>query len=376
MADLMLADLMLEGIRVLDLSQYLPGPYAGQMLADLGADVVKVEPPTGDPMRRLGGVDSDGLAPAYKLVNAGKTIVHLDLKGQEDRAAFEQLVERADVLVESFRPGTLDKLGFPRARLEEINPGLVHVALSGWGQGGPYRLRAGHDLNYMALGGGLAASGTGGTPVMSYPPVADHSAAIQAVAAVSAALFRRVRTGRGAYLDISLMETVLGWQSWPLTMARRGAPPRPGQDMLTGGAAYNRIYRTADGRFISLGSIEEKFWATFCATIGKPEWTARQSEPLPQTALIAEVAETLAAHSLKHWQEVFAGVDCCLEAVVELADVPDHPHIAARGQVKISGDGEPLVETLLGLRVDGAPPRERSPLVHGDAASTLDRWRE
>ena len=154
-----MADLMLEGIRVLDLSQYLPGPYAGQMLADLGADVVKVEPPAGDPMRRLGGVDSDGLAPAYKLVNAGKTIVHLDLKGQEDRAAFERLVERADVLVESFRPGTLDKLGFPRSRLDEINPGLVHVALSGWGQGGPYRLRAGHDLNYMALGGGLGGVG-------------------------------------------------------------------------------------------------------------------------------------------------------------------------------------------------------------------------
>jgi crotonobetainyl-CoA:carnitine CoA-transferase CaiB-like acyl-CoA transferase len=369
-----MADLMLEGIRVLDLSQYLPGPYAGQMLADFGADVVKVEPPMGDPMRRLGGADSDGLAPAYKLVNAGKTIVHLDLKGEEDRIAFEQLVERADVLVESFRPGTLDKLGFPRVRLEQINPGLVHVALSGWGQGGPYRLRAGHDLNYMALGGGLAASGADGVPVMSYPPVADHSAAIQAVAAVSAALFRRVRTGKGAYLDISLMETVLGWQSWPLTMARRGAPPRPGEDMLTGGAAYNRIYRTADGRFISLGSIEEKFWATFCTTVGKPKWIARQSEPMPQTALIAEVAETLAVHPLSHWEALFAGVDCCLETVTDLTDVPDHPDIAARGQVKVSGDAEPLVETLLGLRVDGAPPRERSPLVHADAASTLARW--
>jgi alpha-methylacyl-CoA racemase len=370
-----MVDTLLEGIRVLDLSQYLPGPYAGQMLADLGADVVKVEPPAGDPMRRLGGVDSDGLAPGYKLVNAGKTVVLLDLKAEEDRAAFEVMVEHADVLVESFRPGTLDKLGFPHSRLEAINPGLIHVALSGWGQGGPYRLRAGHDLNYMALGGGLAASGAGGTPVMSYPPVADHSAAIQAVAAVSAALFRRSRTGRGAYLDISLMETVLGWQSWPLTMARRGHPPRPGEDMLTGGAAYNRIYRTSDGRFVSLGSIEQKFWATFCTTIGKPELIGRHSDPIPQTGLIAEVAEIFAAKTLGHWESLFAGVDCCLETVAQLADVPDHPHIAARGQVKVTGGPEPMVETFLGLRVDGAPPRERPPLVHGGAESVLSRWR-
>jgi alpha-methylacyl-CoA racemase len=367
---------LLEGIRVLDLSQYLPGPYAGQILADLGADVVKVEPPAGDPMRRLGGVDSDGLAPGYKLINAGKTVVHLDLKTDADRITFDGLVKLADILVESFRPGTLDKLGFPRSRLEVLNPGLIHVALSGWGQGGSYRLRAGHDLNYMALGGGLAASGAGGVPVMSYPPVADHSTAIQAVAAVSAALFRRTRTGKGAYLDISLMETVLGWQSWPLTMARRGLPPRPSEDLLTGGAACYQIYRTADGRFISLGSIEEKFWASFCTTVGQPDWISRQFEPLPQTDLIAEVAEMLAGHPLSHWEALFADVDCCLETVADLAGVPDHPPIAARGQVKVSDGPEPLVETLLGLRVDGAPPRERVPLVQSDAASTLTRWRD
>jgi len=365
---------LLDGIRVLDLSQYLPGPYAGQILGDMGADVVKVEPPAGDPMRRLGGVDSDGLAPAYKLVNAGKTIVHLDLKTEEDRSAFERLVGLADVLVESFRPGTLDKLGFPRSRLEVLNPGLIHVALSGWGQGGPYRLRAGHDLNYMALGGGLAASGASGTPVMSYPPVADHSTAVQAVAAVSAALFRRTRTGKGAYLDVSLMETVLGWQSWPLTMARRGQPPRPSKDMLTGGTAFYQIYRTVDGRFVSLGAIEEKFWAAFCATIGQPDWVSRQSEPLPQTGLIAEVGEVFGQHPLSHWEALFADVDCCLETVAELAEVPDHPHIVARGQVKVGSGPEPLVETLLGLRIDDEPPRERASVVQGDAASILARW--
>ena len=138
----------------------------------------------------------------------------------------------------------------------------------------------------------------------------------------------------------------------------------------------DRVYRTADGRFISLGAIEEKFWAAFCTTLGRSDWTSRQFEPLPQTDLIAEVAEVLARHPLSHWEALFADVDCCLETVADLVDVPDHPHIAARGQVKVSSDPEPLVETFLGLRVDGTPPRQRVPLVQGEAASILTRWRD
>jgi crotonobetainyl-CoA:carnitine CoA-transferase CaiB-like acyl-CoA transferase len=365
---------LLSGIRVLDLSQYLPGPFAAQILADLGADVVKVEPPAGDPLRRLGGVDSDGLSPAYKLVNAGKTVVRLDLKAESGRSAFEDLIRRADVLVESYRPGTLDKLGLGRARLTELNPTLVHVAISGWGQTGPYRLRAGHDLNYMALGGGLASSGSAGTPTMTHPPVADHAAAIQAALAVVAALFDRTRTGQGAYLDVSLMETVLGWQSWPLTMARRGHPPRPGADLLSGGAACYQIYRTADDRFVSLGAIEEKFWAEFCRVMGRPDWIPRQFEPMPQTGLIGEVTAAFAAESLAHWEEQFTGVDCCLEVVADLAEVPKHPHVAERGQVRVGDGPESLVETLLGLRVDDEAPTVRVEVREGDTEAVLFRW--
>ena len=159
-------------------------------------------------------------------------------------------------------------------------------------------------------------------------------------------------------------------------MARRGQPPRPSEDLLTGGAAYYQIYRTADGRFVSLGSIEEKFWAVFCLTIGRPDWACRQFEPLPQTTLIAEVAETLADYPLSHWEALFADVDCCLEAVADLAEIPEHPHIAARGQVKVTSGPEPLVETFLGLRVDDAPPRERRPLVHKNAAAALAYWQK
>lgn len=365
----------LSGIRVLDLSQYIPGPYCAQVLADLGASVVKVEPPAGDPMRRFDPPDSDGLAASYKLINAGKTVTLIDLKTAAGKAAFAKLVAGADVLVESFRPGTLDRLGFGRDRVVALNPGLVHVALSGWGQGGPYRLRSGHDLTYMALGGGLAGSGTAEAPVMVCPPMSDHASALQAVVAVCAALFGRARTGKGAYLDVSMAETVLGWQGIPVTLAARGAAPVRGRTLLTGGTACYNLYRTADDRFVALGAIEDKFWQAFCHTVGRADWIARQSEPAPQTALIGEVAELFRARPLAAWQALLDPVDCCFEAVVDFTEVPDHPHVAARGQVRrAAGGAEPLIETLLGLRVDGGPPPDRVPLRQLEVGAVLGEW--
>lgn len=368
---------LLSGVRVLDLSQYIPGPYAAQVLADLGAEVVKLEPPAGDPMRHFDPPDADGLAASYKLVNAGKRVIRVDLKSAAGQAALAQLLGAVDVLVESFRPGTLERLGFDRARISALNPGLVHVALSGFGQDGPYRLRAGHDLTYMALGGGLVASGTAATPVMTCPPMSDHASALQAVLAVCAALFARTHTGRGAFLDVSMMETVLGWQGIPLTFAARGMAPERGSTLLTGGGAYYQIYRTADDRFVALGALEEKFWRIFCtcAAVARPDWVARQDEPMPQTSLIAELAALFATRSQADWVAALAGVDCCFEPVPEFQNLAQHPHIAARGQVVPSSSGpEPLVETLLGLRVDGGPPPARPPLREDDVSAVLQNW--
>jgi crotonobetainyl-CoA:carnitine CoA-transferase CaiB-like acyl-CoA transferase len=168
-------DKFLAGTRVLDLSQFTPGPYATLLLADLGADVLKVEPPKGDPQRFEKPADADGLSAAYKVINRSKAVVTLDLKSAEGKAAFEALLAKADLMLESFRPGVLDRLGFPRERLDAINPQLIHCALSGWGQTGPYRLRPGHDLNYLAFGGGLIGSGTPETPVMTSPTIADYA---------------------------------------------------------------------------------------------------------------------------------------------------------------------------------------------------------
>ncbi|KAA0597026.1 crotonobetainyl-CoA:carnitine CoA-transferase CaiB-like acyl-CoA transferase [Azospirillum lipoferum] len=364
----------LAGLRVVDLGQYLPGPYAAQLLGDLGATVVKVEPPAGDPLRRLGPTDSDGTTAAYKLLNAGKTIVRLDLKSAGGRAALEGLLAKADALIESYRPGVMDKLGLGRERLREINPGLVHASLSGWGYDGPYATRAGHDLNYMAVGGGLDGSGLPDRPVISYLPVADFASAQQTALAVAGALLGRERTGQGCFLDLSIMESVLGWQGMTLTAAARGTMPKRGEALLSGGAACYRIYRTADGRFVTLSALEAKFWQGFCEAVDRPDWIDRQEDPLPQTALTAELEALFAGRTLAEWKTLLDPVDCCFEAVPELAEVHAHPHITARGQVRVTPGPEPLVETLMGLRVDGAPPPERAPVQESDATAVLAGW--
>ncbi len=365
---------LLSGIRVLDVSQYFPGPLAAQILSDLGASVIKVEPPIGDPLRRFGPPDAEGWAADYKLVNAGKRVLKLDLKTDSGRNSVGRLLTRADVLIESFRPGTLDRLGLGRERLAALNPGLVHVALSGWGQSGPYRLRAGHDLTYVAVGGGLAGSGTAETPVMICPPMSDHAAAQQAALAAVAGLFGRSRSGRGVHLDVSLMETVLAWQSVPLTLAARGTLPARETGLLTGGSACYHLYRTADDRFAVLAALEPKFWESFCLAVDRRDWIDRQNEPMPQQSLIQDLTKMFAAHTLEHWRERLDPADCCFEAVVPFETLPDHPQVAARGQLVRHDGQEPLIEALLGLRVDGAPPPRRAPLVEVDAATADAIW--
>ncbi len=362
---------MLAGIRILDLSQYLPGPLAAQFLSDLGAEVVKVEPPSGDPLRAMPSADDDGLSPFYKVVNAGKTVVRLDLKTEAGTAALRNLLARADVLLESYRPGALARLGFDRETLDILNPGLVHCALSGYGQTGPLAQAAGHDIDYIALSGLLAGTGPEGRPVMPAPPVADCAGAQQAALAIVAGLLRRGRTGQGAFLDVSMMESTLAWQAHALTLAARGRPPGRERDLLNGGAACYRVYRCADGRFVALGALEPVFWQRFCAAVGRADWAGRQSEPLPQTDLIAEVAALFETASQEHWSARLDGVDCCFQPVLEPAEVPAHPHIQARGLLRQT-DG--LVEVLAPILTDGQPPAARAPLRELSPEAAVAAW--
>jgi crotonobetainyl-CoA:carnitine CoA-transferase CaiB-like acyl-CoA transferase len=365
----------LGGLRVLDLSQYLPGPHAGQILADLGAEVVKLEPPAGDPMRGLGPIDRDGVSAFYKLVNAGKTVVRLDLRAAAGRAAFTALVRAGDVLIESFRPGALARLGFGPEALKELNPRLVHTALSGYGQSGPYAGRAGHDLNYMALAGGLATSGTAARPVMAHPPTADFAGGMQAALVALAGLLRRDRSGAGGFFDVSLSESVLAWQAMALTAARRpGFAPQRAAGLLNGGAACYQVYETADRRFATLGALEAKFWAAFCRAVGHEAWIVRQNDSLPQSELIGEVAALFASRPLAHWSALLEDVDCCFHPVMEPLELPEHAQLRARGLVRAGEGPEPLVEVLFPAFLDGAGPAPRKPLHEAQVAAVLESW--
>ena len=356
----------LKGTRVLDLSQYLPGPFAARLLADMGADVVKVESPAGDPAKVLDLAKNEGSSPFYEMLNAGKTIITCDLKTDVGKAAFEALAARADVLLESFRPGVLDRLGFGAERLNRINPRLVHCALSGYGQTGPYRLVSGHDINYVAMTGGLDACGPAEAPAIPFPPMADYAGAMQTVIAILGALISHYRTGSGAFLDVSLSESLLSWQGPGLTM-----PPERAGGLLNGGAAFYQIYRTGDGRFVTLSPLEPKFWANFCTAVGHPEWIERRSEAMPQTALIADVAALFAGQSLAHWDALLPAADCCYQAVLTYPEVVAHPHVQARGLVS-SGGG--ITDVLFPAYVDGRPPEPRTPLRESDADTVLGEW--
>lgn len=356
----------LRDIRVLDLGQYLPGPFATRILADLGADVVKVEPPQGDPGRYFDPDGKPGTSPFYPLINAGKRVVFLDLKAADGAAAFLQLIERTDVLLESLRPGVLDRLGLGYPQLKERNPRLIHCALSGYGQTGPARLVADHDIGYVAMTGMLSASGTREAPTIPYPPMADHAGSSQAVISILGAMVARGRSGEGCYLDVSLMESLLYNQALPLTV-----PPQLGAGILNGGAACYNVYKTGDGRFVTLSCVEPKFWAKFCAAMDHPEWIARQHEALPQIDLISDVADVFIRHSLAHWDERLRPTDCCYQAVLEYHEVPEHPHMQARGLVHREGAA---VQVLFPTLVDGVPPVPRRPLVETSWQDVLASW--
>lgn len=365
---------LLPGFKVLDLSQYIPGPYATLLLSDMGADVIKVEPPQGDPMRTFGPVADDGLSPLYRVLNGNKTIVHLDLKTVEGKAELERLVQQADALVESFRPGVLPRLGFGPERLQSLNPRLIHCALSGYGQTGPLALQAGHDLTYMALTGALSLMGTEETPVIPFPPIADHAGAMHAVMAILAAAVRQSREGVGVSIDVSLFESALGMNALGLTLGLTG-PVLPETDLLNGGAACYRLYRCKDGRFAALAPLEPKFWRAFCLAVERPDWIDRQGEPMPQTALIAEIAALFLTRTLDEWSAVLTPVDCCFDPVLMPAESLRHPHVVDRGYVKTGSAGGGMAEVVFPARVNGLPPVDRRPfrLVGEGAVSTL--WR-
>ncbi len=347
----------LTGVRVLDLSQYLPGPLATLLLADFGAEVLKIEPPQGDEMQTLSPRDATGRAIFYESVNAGKSVRRMDLKQPEQRAEFLQLVESADVLLESFRPGVMARLGLDYATVSVRNPRLVYCSLSGYGCGTPLEQAAGHDANYLARAGVLHRNGNA-SPVYFDPPVADTTGSLFAVIAILGALRGRDATGRGCAIDIGLADVVVPLQVFQVAdYGARGYSPARNETYLNGGAARYQIYETCDGRHVALGALEDKFWQRFCATANHPEWIARATEPMPQQALAAELAAFFKVLTLAECVDHFAAVDCCLAPILSLGEALESEHCRDRGLVRRSNAGD--LQPLFPARVNGEPPASR-----------------
>ena len=341
---------MLSGTLVVDLSRHLPGPLAGRLLADLGARVVKIEEPSqGDPVRNVRGLGA--------LLLSGIESVALDLKEPDGQAVLSRLLERADVLLESFRPGTLARLGFSPDLLRELHPRLVVCSVTGWGQSGPYAARAGHDLTYQAVAGSLAP-----TAAMPAVPVADLVGAWSAVSAILAALLERQRTGRGRHIDAALVDAGVHANLVSWAMEAEG-PKAVGENLpLTGALPCYRLYRTADDRLLALGALEPHFWRRFCEAAGCPGLRHRQYSASKR--VVRQMEALVRSRSLSQWMELFAREDIPAEPVLSAAEARNHPQVKERGMLS-EGIGYPAL-------VDGVRPRAEARFP--DLGEHTDAW--
>jgi alpha-methylacyl-CoA racemase len=328
----------LEGVRVLDLTRLLPGAFCSLLLADMGADVVKVEAPgSGDYMRWYPPL-VDGQSVLFNALNRNKRSLTLNLKSDAGRQLFKELARRADVVLDGNRPGVMDRLGIGWQVLEELNPRLVMCAITGYGQDGPWADRAGHDLNYMAIAGALSLNGTREqSPHPLAVQVADIGGGGQGAAvAVLGALLEVARGGAGRFLDVSMTDGALTWLAIPFAQVQAQGEPIPrGMHRLTGRYACYGVYECADGRFMSVGALEPKFWRALCGALDRPDLVEEQyAEGPAQERLRAELAAVFAGRSRDHWQERLGGLEVCCEPVLELDEVAAHPQIQARGLVR------------------------------------------
>jgi len=352
----------LEGIRVLDLSRMLPGPYCSMMLADLGAEVIKVEEPVvGDPTRRSPPIISGKSAP-FNQVNRNKKSIAIDLKNVEGRKVFLKLASTADCVLEQFRPGVVDRLGINYARIAGINSRIVYCSLTGFGQDGPHRERSGHDLNYLALSGVLGlTTDDSGKPVIPGVQVADLAGGMIAGFAILAALLARERTGRGQYVDVSMFDVMLSMLPIPAAHHLAGATiPVGGKYVLSGAYPFYNVYETGDGKFMTLGALEPKFWANFCRRVGREDLVSRQFDSGERREnLFTELQAIFKSKSQSDWVEFIRDADCCCEPVLSMVEAFEHVQTRAREMIRQSSG----ITDQLGFsyKLSETPPREASP---------------
>ncbi len=330
------------------------------LLADLGAEVIKIESPgIGDYMRLIPPFVEDArtgeaVGAAYLMVNRNKKSVGLNFRNPRGKPIFLRLARDADVILESFRPGAAERWGLGYDALRAINPRLVYCSLSGYGQSGPYKDRAGHDLNYIALAGLLATNGIAeGPPIPPGVQVADLSGGMLAAISILAALVGRDKTGVGQYLDVSLFDGALSWAGTMIggTYAA-GRQTERGRMQLNGGMACYNVYATRDGKYITLGAIEPHFWSAFCKAVGREDLAPRAQE----FEAIPEVAAIFKTRALAEWLEFFKTVDACIEPVRDFSEMLNDPQVKHRGLVTQSGGIPQVGSVFVFAENPGLPP--------------------
>lgn len=320
--------LPLEGLVILDLTRLQPGPLCTMLLGDYGAEVIKIEDTgAGDQTRSVGRI-FEGSGSLFRQLNRNKKSLALNLKSDQGCEVVKKLAAGADVLVESFRPGVMDRLGLNYEALRTINRQLIYASLTGYGREGPYRDRAGHDINYLALSGLIELNAEKGS-ALKVPAfqVADIAGgAMMATNGIMIALYRRAQTGQGDYVDISITRGLLPCLALAAAGLNSGDDlARRGKGQITGGYGCYNIYETSDGEYFSLGALEPVFWKRFCETAGKPHWIARQFEQEGREELIHEVQALFKTKSRAQWEDLFASVDACCEPVLSLEEAIKHP---------------------------------------------------
>ncbi len=366
----------LAGVRILDLTRLYPGPFATLVLADLGADVVKVEEPRGGDYLRWMPPLAGRQSGFFHALNRNKRSLALDLKSPQGAAVFLRLAARADAVVESFRPGVLDRMGIGWAALRAANPRIVLCSISGYGQEGPYRDLAGHDIDYCALAGVLAVNGPPERPLPAGVQVADVAGGSwPAVAGILAALVRRAATGEGARIDIAMAEGALAM----LAMQRGAADARGtalvrGGELLNGGSACYRTYRAADGRFVALGALEPAFFERFCRAAGAPGLAGRQFDEEGRGP-VEELETLFATRTREEWAELGRDADCCLAPVLEGDEPRRDPQLAHRGaflEIPTPWEGRAMAGVASPVRFAGVDaPRAPAPELGADTDAVL-----
>jgi len=345
----------LSNLKILDFSTLVPGPFATMMLADLGANVLRVESPTRPDMIRAMGPFSDGTSTAHAVLNRSKRSIGLDLKNPAAVDMVKKLVANYDIIVEQFRPGVMDRLGVGFETLREINPKLIYCSITGYGQTGPNRDRAGHDNNYLSLSGLNGYSGRDGnrTPIMGMPLADLAGGSLHSIVGILAAVNQRTQTGLGQHVDISMTDAIFGMSSMFGSHFLAGnQEPKPGTTTLNGGIFYD-YYLTADGRNLSIGSLEPQFFNQLCVTLGLESFVDLGSKPdaESQQKFKQLLEATIVTKSLAEWVDIFKDKDACVEPVLTLAEACESEQIKQRDLIVTVDTYDGAVQNQIGTAI-------------------------